>query len=197
MDIVEDVLAPVVSRIRFGVNVRQLLRHPTRLHDIAFSPAFPTDQTAFVTVKNYLLRTDDGGESWRVTNINDDPWGVQAFMGTAQNLTGYVIALSPTFETDDTLFIGMQDGALGVSTDRGDSLKIISTVADKLTSLKISPDFDTDGVLFATGYHSGVHKSTDGGITWASANQGLNIESVTVFIPRPQLSTDTDPCRNE
>lgn len=177
MELVERLLAPFVKRVQFGFDPDRLLSIRMRLHDVAFSPAFAEDQTAFVSLRNHLLRTTDGGATWTSVNINGDRFGLNAYGGESKTLIGFVIAPSPTFETDNTLFIGTQNGLILKSTDRGESVSSIGTFADKLTALQISPEFSTDNTLFGAGFHTGVHKSVDGGQTWTAMNRGLDIES--------------------
>lgn len=177
MDSVESLLSPLIKRARFGLDPSRLLNSPIRLHDIAFSPDFATDKTAFVTLKNHLVKTEDAGLSWQAININVDAAEFESEKGHAKNLVGYVLAISPEYKSDNTLFMGTQDGLIIRSTDRGDTFVTMNTIADKFTGLQISPEFGKDKTLFAAGYNTGIHKSADEGKTWFPVNTGLNIES--------------------
>ena len=177
MDPVESLLSPLIKRVRFGLDPSRLLNGPIRLHDIAFSPDFANDKTAFVTLKNHLVRTEDAGFSWQAIKMDVDTAGFISKKGHAKNLVGYAMALSPEYSADKTLFMGMQDGLIIRSTDRGNTFEAMNTIADKFTGLQVSPEFGKDKTLFAAGYNTGVHKSVDGGKTWLPVNAGLNIES--------------------
>ena len=64
----------------------------------------------FVGTPGGLFRSSDGADSWQ-----------QVQLGRTSNTSVQVLALSPHFETDSTIYVGMQfDGALR-STDGGES----------------------------------------------------------------------------
>jgi len=70
------------------------------------------------------------------------------------------IAISPTYTTDQTVFIATQDGVYK-SNDGGETWAIVNTIS--ATTLAISPNYVNDQTIFANSI-----KSLDGGITWSS-----------------------------
>lgn len=83
------------------------------------------------------------------------------------------IALSPTYEQDQTLFIIVR-GNLFKSTDGGSSWKRTVRGLDnknKLSSLAISPQ--TKGTIFLSSTGDGIYKSKDEGLSWFKVNNGL------------------------
>jgi hypothetical protein len=121
--------------------------------EIAYSPGFGTDATAFAAGApsgySYLFRTTDGALSW--TPVLDR--GICS------------LAISPEFETDGTLFAGSD--ALYISHDRGTTWISVTlpVEASPPCPLAISPDFGTDQTLF-TATAEGLYRSDDGGLTW-------------------------------
>ncbi len=123
---------------------------PSASSDIAYSPNFAVDQTAF-TAGYGLFKTDNAGLTW--TEI----------------LTGAIrsLAVSPDFAADNTLMAGGW-GDFYLSTDGGSSW-ITRTVAAEVSyiqALAVSPQFGADGIIFA-GANSGLYWSADGGLSWA------------------------------
>ncbi len=116
--------------------------------DIAYSPDFALDQTAFVGSFG-LYKTTDDAVSW--TKVLTE--GVSA------------VVVSPQFMTDTTVFAGA--GELYISHDGGTSWISVTlpTTPTIINALAISPDFGADQTLFA-GINSGLYRSTDGGLTW-------------------------------
>jgi hypothetical protein len=58
-----------------------------------------------------------------------------------------------------------------------------------VTSLAMSPDFPADGVVFA-GTLAGLHRSTDGGKTWAGSGSGLRSPFIEAVAVSPAFSRD-------
>lgn len=80
-----------------------------------------------------------------------------------------VLALSPAYPTDHTLFAGMGGQGIYRSTEWGRSWRLVSPGDWPITDLTISPAYATDGTIFATtgvpeDFH--VYRSTDRGTSW-------------------------------
>jgi len=78
---------------------------------------------------------------------------------------GGVLAISPSFAKDRTLFVG---GPLGVlrSRDAGMSFEsVFERAATPVCGLGVSPGFSRDGTVFAA-VDGAVYKSVDGGSAW-------------------------------
>lgn len=140
---------------------------------IAFSPAFLTDKTVFLGGDGGLLVSRDGGESWE----------------SAGNLHRVrYIAVSPAFAADRTLFAGClgystaEANVMGVwkSTDGGRSWTQLTSFAEGIRGLALSPRYPADRTVYAL--WSGVlHVSRDGGATWAEVRlPGANASALAV-----------------
>jgi len=109
---------------------------------------------------------------------------------------GGQVVFSPTFATDETLFLLSPNGLLR-STDGGVTLVPVtvmtsdsSTLITTVTSLAATPDFDTrsgHGTLFAgvvaasksrsNTVSGGVFRSSDGGLSWQPSNDNAGLSS--------------------
>lgn len=134
---------------------------PSPVIEIAVSPIFDQDHTVFVVTgrqtQGKLLRSVDGGEHWENLSVPESalPRGVE---------------LSPSFGTDQTLFLWMSDGSVLRSSNRGatwspasEGLGIPS--GNRVQYLTISPAFGNDKTLFAATL-TGVYETYDRGQSW-------------------------------
>ena len=86
------------------------------------------------------------------------------------------IAVSPTFASDNTVYLGTNKGAIFRSTDGGESFSVVGNVGGYINSLVISPDFSSDKTLYASVRGGGVYKTVDGGYTWQPASNGIALK---------------------
>jgi photosystem II stability/assembly factor-like uncharacterized protein len=105
-----------------------------------------------------LLRSTDGGQQWQMLNSP---------AAKARSLI-LKIVLSPTFDTDESLFINLTDGTLWRSGDGGVSWAHINNGWDEkkihdFTIVKAGKNITT---LFAA-VDTGLKISKDGGQTWS------------------------------
>lgn len=134
-----------------------------RVRDVAFSPGFATDGTAFAATSTPgehgladggVYRSIDGGQNW-----------ASVFSGMSVE----ALALSPDFSEDHTLWVStFADEAtpgLYVSADGGDTWSLL-TGSIGAQVLAPSPNYGVDRTLFAGTLDNGLQKSTDGGISW-------------------------------
>ncbi len=132
----------------------------TYVQDVALSPAFADDRTAFALTwrgsagdeyNGGLHRSTDAGLSWE---------------SPPRPLTGVAIAISPAFETDQTLFYASAT-SLYRSTDGGLSDEELGNVSpDQILDVEISPGFEHDRSLALVLERMGLALSEDGGDTW-------------------------------
>ncbi len=142
---------------------------------LAYSPDFTNDHTAFVGGDG-LWRTTSGGLTWTQV-LSESAWA---------------IAPSPDFADDGTLLAGGLDGPVYVSHDRGATWisHTVSITAGTVNALALSPAYVTDTTVFA-GCHDGLHRSTDGGATWApiSSYPGPWVEALAISPNWPEDPT--------
>ncbi|MCC7366820.1 MAG: exo-alpha-sialidase [Chloroflexi bacterium] len=142
-------------------------------------------------VSRALIRSVDGGMTW--TTLLD------VTVDTDQRDARSAIRLSPTFRTDEGIFVIIQ-GRLYRSFDAGDTLESLDPSSGRrVRDVAISSAFDTDRTLFATATNGSFAAyiadaqgrqaqrdavngdadlviSTDAGITWVSRAAGLVLD---------------------
>jgi photosystem II stability/assembly factor-like uncharacterized protein len=116
-----------------------------------------SDLTVFAATPSGLMKSDDGGRSFRPTTLSGTTVYHLEWPGPA-------------------LIVGTGRGLL-VSLDGGVTFTSGVMPAGAVRAFALSSFFAMDPVLFAAVGDSGVHRSADGGKTWAPA--GLEGETVT------------------
>ena len=112
-----------------------------------------------------LYLSQDNGQTWQDLSENLPPLPVKA------------VAVSPDFETDQTMFVSLlapgQTGGLYKSTDGGESWTAAMNGLRDLwvEALYISPNFSQDRLIFARTTYAGLHQSLDGGETWTALTE--------------------------
>ncbi len=141
------------------------------------SPNYPVDKTIFATNKEGIYRSVDDGITWTDLGVNDK--------GEV-----FALAISPSFSTDGTLFIGATEEGVLKSTDSGDTwVASNSGITDNvIEDIALSPDFQTDQSLFAATKSGGLFKSTDGGANWVYC--GLEGTFLQCMAVSPDYTTD-------
>lgn len=89
-----------------------------------------------------------------------------------------IVEISPNFSADQTLFslILLTDHALlARSTDAGRSWMEFGApiLWSYIRKISFSPSYAVDQTLFSATRENGIYRSTDGGLTWQTANTGL------------------------
>jgi photosystem II stability/assembly factor-like uncharacterized protein len=122
---------------------------------VAVSPDFRNDRTLFASVPGGILRSHDGGKTWYSTLLPSPPPLVS------------VLALSPHYVEDGTLFAATMDDGVYRSADRGVRWGAFNfgLLDLHVNCLAISPDYTGDETLLA-GTESGIFESTNGGRAW-------------------------------
>ena len=146
--------------------------------DLAAAP----NGICFAATQTGLMKSNDFGETWS---------SAFASLPASESIPVTAVGLSPSFETDETLFAAIP-GGIGRSRDRGEQwdfaalprpIQIISTLA-------ISPDFARDRIFFAGTTDDGVLRSDDGGMTWQAWNFGLLDHNVLSLALSPGFALD-------
>lgn len=140
-----------------------------RLHNIAFSPDYEHDGTVFSATWTRLLKSTDRARTWTRIRVAAQP--------DTPTLRQFVIAVSPEFGADQTLFVGDRQGGIYRSNSGGEegTWTHVGTLDGRIRSLVVSPDFADDGTVYA-GTITGVYRSDDGGLTWKASGPSIQNE---------------------
>ena len=150
------------------------------MHNIVFSPDYAKDDTIFTASWDRFIKSTDRGHTWTQVHVSPPP--------PKSPLRQFVIAVSPAYATDGTIFLGTRQGDMYVSTHRGDagSWKELTRfgVDVGIRSIVISPDFATDHVIYV-GTANGIRRSADGGVHWsATGPTGLAMLAMSPDYPK-------------
>ncbi|MDY7013158.1 MAG: glycosyl hydrolase, partial [Cyanobacteriota bacterium] len=151
---------------RFTKTFKKHNQDPRRFFDIAFSTNYASDKTLFSSVLYAdLLKSTNDGQFWKIISI---PKGGR----------GLTIAVSPNFAADRTIYVSNQPGLVFKSTDGGKKFSTVGKIGkvkgNDPPSLILSPDFEFDQTLYASG-PEGIYRSVDAGKTWKLTTQGTEL----------------------
>jgi photosystem II stability/assembly factor-like uncharacterized protein len=129
-----------------------------RLHNVHFSPNYTRDGTIFSATSSIMLKSTDRAVSWKTIPVGDYPSGTYR---------QFIIAVSPTYPQDRTVYVGTRQGEIYRSAAGGEAntWSLLANVGGRVRSLVLSPQFPTDPVIYASTV-SGIFKSVDAGAHW-------------------------------
>lgn len=164
----------------------------TRLSDIVFSPNGYSKKSLFSASMGSLLKITNNSYDWNKISLRQRSWrtrlcnilhrvgfakpGPCRFLRKSEIGLPWpsVLALSPNFTYDRTVYFGTRRHGIFKSSEGGLSPSIVWDAFGRLvTSLLISPDFSIDNTLFVGIREKGVYKTSDGGYSWIPINNGL------------------------
>lgn len=150
-----------------------------RLHNVVFSPDYRSDHTIFTATWTKFVKSVDGGRTWKSVVVAPPP--------PETELRQFVIAASPAYGRDHTIFLGTRQGDLYRSTRGGDagSWTTAAKLGGWIRSLAISPAYESDRTMFA-GTDLGVMQSTDGGQSWTRTGP----DELALLAMSPSFPTD-------
>ena len=125
---------------------------------LALSPAWPRDKTVLCGSFEGLNVSQDGGTTWRESNVNPPR-------------IGRIIDTSPTFARDSHVFACGYGMHLLVSENAADDwdVRFSGINAGSVYDISAAPDF-ADSKLVMTGVYKGVRRSEDAGKTWETVH---------------------------
>ena len=174
-------LNPIVllKSVDGGVNwtVSSGLPSNSAITAVIYSPAYGQDQTVYFASGNGLFVSKDGATTW--TTLRSD------------SIVG--LGLSPSFATDNTLFVVNAKGKIFRSVNRGTSFTGVpapSPLSSNLGLIALSPNFPSDHTLLMGSSASGIYRSTNGGGSWTAVTTGLTLPQVTALTFSPSFSSD-------
>lgn len=136
---------------------------------------------------DYLIRSDDGGRSWR--RLDTDPlphWrGVWSVIADP-HLAGTIYVTGRFYITDRRPTDGDAEGLLK-SVDRGETWTVLHPFGTRSLAIsQLNPQ-----VIYAAGVGAvPVSKSTDGGRTWIGASAGLgSVDVIAIAVDRESPET--------
>ncbi len=144
-----------------------------RMHNVVFSPAYASDHTIFTAVWDHFVKSTDGGATWKEVLVATVP--------PADALRQFVIAVSPDYARDGTIYLGTRQGIVYRSTRRGDAgtWSTIARLGGRVRSIVTTPTFATDRTMFSSTV-DGIRESTDGGSTWRSTGPaGISLLAIS------------------
>jgi photosystem II stability/assembly factor-like uncharacterized protein len=123
--------------------------------DLAPSPTFSRDGTVFAIVRNTLFKSVDGGYEWR-----------RIHRGLCQHRP-VRLAISPEFESDDTLFSACIEGELFRSHSAGARWQRLDAWPGLgIEDLAVSPRFGIDRGALVLASNGTLHRTSDAGAVW-------------------------------
>ena len=154
------------SILLFGLLIPLMCNDPISAHrphddirDVAMSPDFSKDGTAFIIFFNdmALKRTTDFGDSWKwMSNGLDYVYPLTS------------VSVSPNFEKDGTVFVSSQGDGVYISNDRGNTwIKRNKGLGSlEIRKIMISSNFITDGVALVADVNGNLYLTRDKGQSW-------------------------------
>ena len=97
------------------------------IFDLAVAPVWKRYEYALAVTEGGLYQSPNGGRAWRRANLDD--------------ITGQpsIVAVSPDFAADRTVFAGCETGELLISTDAGRSYHLAAAGFEAITALTFTP----------------------------------------------------------
>jgi len=144
--------------------------HTSHFKAIDISKGFSQDETLFLAGFDGLFKSADGGHTW--SQLESRP--IRRVLD---------FAISPQYGQDATIALATYHGGAYMTENQGVDWKAINQGIQKtrVRNVAISPDFSTDGTMFAITSHV-FYRSTDRGDSWQAIKIGrLSKMRATIF----------------
>ena len=129
-----------------------------RVWSLCISPAWKTDQTAFAVVGDGLFRSTNGARAWQSLESSD--------LGDA---LPQVVAVSPNFGQNGTVYLGTASDGIWYSCDRGNQWQPTrDTQRMSINCLAFSSACSQGRAVYAGTTEHGIMRSNDCGRSWES-----------------------------
>lgn len=156
---------------------------------LAISPDYATDGLLFAVID----KDDDGRSSEHNDGDRLFRWTGERWMPVYGALAEqYVqqVAFSPNFKTDRKVFVATRNGGIFVSEDAGLTWTQISSVAASFWALHASPNYASDGLIYAGGFKSLYRMENDGSNQTQLATGLLMTDTVRSLAFSPDFGSD-------
>jgi len=146
---------------------------------VALSPDYARDQIVFSGVHGGVVRSHDGGHSWRSA----------IFPSPAPLVVAMVV--SPNFSQDSLLFAGTAESGVFVSSDAGATWSAwnFGLLDLSVLCLAISPNFVEDETVFV-GTTTGLFVSSNAGRAWREVVLPADLTAVLSLAVSPHYKDD-------
>ena len=165
----------------------------TRLTGLSFSPDFARDDTLYAGASRRLLKSSDRGQSWELIDI-DEPSFRQVVVHRLDNAglpTGWLRSeegnRGPKYPTHIAALGGERQGTVLIATryhglmsyteSTGEVESVWAGTDEVMGTLAIAPGPGRGTTMFSSVRGLGVIRSTDGGESWDTVNNGLEFIS--------------------
>ena len=151
-----------------------------RLFGIRFSPNYGRDSRLLCSSWTYFLESSTRGQRWTRRSLSKESLPLQQF----------VMAVSPGYGRDGTIFLGNRFGEIWKTCDDNFVFSVVSKLGGQIRSFAISPHYDTDQTMFAAAATrpDDIFVSGDGGVTWTPTGPGS--ETLTHLAISPAFDSD-------
>ena len=156
--------------------------HETDLADLIYEIASSGDVCLSARMSG-LYRSDDAGKSWQ---------SVYDSLELTEALATLTVVIPPNFQQEPSLFAGINGGILR-SPDGGQTWEraFFPAPPTTITTMQASPNYASDGTLFAGTLEDGIFFSRNRGQTWRAGNFGLLDLSVYALAVSPNYADDS------
>jgi photosystem II stability/assembly factor-like uncharacterized protein len=137
--------------------------HSARTMGVALSPQFAIDERITSGSYDVVLHSNDGGAHWKRIVVGDGARRGGTVANEDTQPTPVLIAYSPAFERDRTIFAALHPSGFVRSRDGGATFAHVGAgLANWPSALAVSPDFARDRTIFVA-TRDGLFVSRDAG----------------------------------
>lgn len=146
---------------------------------IAAAPDTDDQRTLFAGALGAILVSVNFGNAWQISSLGTPPPLVSA------------IAVSPSYQTDGTVFATTLEDGVFRSTDRGRTWvsSNFGLLDLGVLTLALSPKFASDETVYA-GTETGIYASTNGGRAWRDIEPADELGTIQSLAISPAYETD-------
>ncbi len=140
------------------------------IREVEISPNYSQNQTLLITVRGYLLKSKDGGKSWKriVKGLDNKHW---------------LSSLDISSQSSKNLFSSSPGDGIYKSQDQGASWFKVNQGLGSLNIDLVSISPNSSEVVLAAGTETGLYKTKNGGESWYQVLDGESRITAIAFSP--------------